>query len=51
MIAESGIKTRDDIIKLERAGINGVLIGETLMRASNKRQLARELAGVANDSN
>lgn len=31
LISESGIKTREDILRAEAAGANGVLIGETLM--------------------
>jgi len=44
-IAESGIKTREDIIKLENAGVNAVLIGETLMRAADKRSALNALKG------
>lgn len=44
-IAESGIRTREDIIELEKGRINGVLIGETLMRAENKKQMLDELRG------
>jgi indole-3-glycerol phosphate synthase len=35
VVAESGIKTRDDMIKLKQTGVNAVLIGETLMRSEN----------------
>lgn len=38
-IAESGIKTNADIKRLKEAGVNGVLIGETLMRAENKKEM------------
>ena len=41
-IAESGIQTPEDIKRLSAAGVNGVLIGETLMRSVDKKeQLAR----------
>lgn len=51
-IAESGIHDRDDIAELETAHVNGVLIGETLMRAEDKRQKIAELLGVTvNDAN
>ncbi len=33
LVSESGIKTRDDVGRLAAAGVNTVLIGETLMRA------------------
>jgi indole-3-glycerol phosphate synthase len=45
-IAESGIKTPQDIKNLQTAGIDGVLIGETLMRSSDKKkklEVLREL--------
>ena len=45
MVAESGIRTRDDILTLEQSGISGVLIGETLMNATDKRTMLRELKG------
>lgn len=38
-VAESGVKTEDDIRLLHRAGVNGVLIGETLMRSANKKMV------------
>lgn len=34
-VSESGIKTREDIIKLEENNVDAVLIGETLMRSEN----------------
>lgn len=42
-VAESGIKTRADVAELENAGVNGVLIGETLMRSKNKKAMLDEL--------
>ena len=42
-IAESGIRTRDDIRVLHEAGVNGVLIGETLMRSDDKKAMLDEL--------
>ena len=44
-VAESGIRTPEDIDVLRRAGLNGVLIGETLMRAENKKEMLRWLRG------
>lgn len=44
-IAESGIKNHDDIKRLQDAGVNGVLIGETLMRAHYKVKMIKELKG------
>lgn len=45
-VAESGIKTRDDVAKLEEIGVNAVLIGETLMRSENKKKMLDELKGL-----
>ena len=42
-IAESGIKTADDIKVLYDAGVNGVLIGETLMKSADKKAMLDEL--------
>ena len=44
-IAESGIKTADDIQVLRDAGVNGVLIGEILMRSPDKAQMLDTLRG------
>lgn len=44
-VAESGIRTREDIEELEKAHVNGVLIGETFMRAENKKAMLAELKG------
>jgi indole-3-glycerol phosphate synthase len=42
-ISESGIKTADDVRRVRAAGINAVLVGETLMRAKNIPEKIREL--------
>ena len=44
-IAESGIKTVDDIQVLKDAKVNGVLIGETLMRSPDKKAMLEQLNG------
>ena len=36
-ISESGLKTPEDIANVKRAGADAVLIGETLMRAGDKK--------------
>lgn len=46
-VAESGIKTREDIKELEDCGTNGVLIGETFMRAADKAKELKLLKGEA----
>lgn len=48
-VAESGIKTREDIVKLEEAHVDAVLIGETLMKAPDKKAMLDYLKGVSND--
>lgn len=50
-ISESGMKTREDIARLEEAGVNAVLIGETLMRSSNIKKMLDELRGKDYDEN
>ena len=44
-VSESGIRTHGDIQKLYDNGTNAVLIGETLMRAENKKAMLEELRG------
>ncbi len=46
-VAESGIKTAADIEVLRQAKVNGVLIGETLMRAADKKAMLDDLRGYA----
>jgi indole-3-glycerol phosphate synthase len=45
LVSESGIRTRDDMARLEAAGVKAVLIGETFMRASDIGEKLRELRG------
>lgn len=45
-ITESGIKTVADISRLKEAHVNGVLIGETFMRATNKEKIITEFKSV-----
>ena len=45
-VAESGIQTAEDIAVLRRARVNGVLIGETLMRAADKKAMLAQLRGT-----
>jgi indole-3-glycerol phosphate synthase len=46
VISESGIKTNADLRKLEEAGVKGVLVGESLMRAPDIRAALAALRGV-----
>jgi len=45
VVSESGIKTRDDIVLLEEAGFDAVLIGESLMREGKIGEKLKELIG------
>lgn len=44
-VAESGIQTSEDIAELKIAGVDAVLIGETLMRSENKKEMLSHLKG------
>ena len=46
VVAESGIKTPADIERLKKAGIQGVLVGESLMRQTDVTQATRDLLGI-----
>lgn len=45
-VSESGVETRADVALLEAAGVDAVLVGETLMRAADKRAKLDELRGA-----
>lgn len=45
-VSESGVKTTEDVERLREIGADAVLIGETLMRASDKKVKLDELRGV-----
>ncbi len=47
VVSESGIKTRDDVIKLQQAGVDAVLVGESLMREKDIGKKVKELLGKA----
>lgn len=44
-VAESGIRTAEDIEKLRQGNVQAVLIGETLMRSRDKKAMLDELRG------
>jgi len=50
IISESGIHKRDDVVKLNEAGIHAMLIGESLIRAENTADKVCELIGVKSKS-
>ena len=46
-VSESGVQTRQDIVRLEEAGVDAALIGETLMRQPDKCVALDELRGLS----
>lgn len=44
-VSESGISCAEDVAKLHEIGVDGVLIGEALMRAPDKKARLRQLRG------
>ncbi len=49
LVAESGIRTRADVLRLEQAGARGILVGESLMRQPHLAAKVKELLGTAGD--
>jgi indole-3-glycerol phosphate synthase len=49
VVSESGFTERAQIEALDRVGVDAVLIGETLMRATDVEAACRGLAGVGNE--
>nr|WP_294463687.1 indole-3-glycerol phosphate synthase TrpC [uncultured Sellimonas sp.] len=45
-VSESGIRTPEDVQVLRENGTDAVLIGETLMRTSDKKKALRQLGGM-----
>jgi indole-3-glycerol phosphate synthase len=45
VVSESGIRTRDDVVKLQQAGVDAILVGESLMREKDIRKKVKELLG------
>lgn len=50
-VSESGVKNADDIRKLAEMGANAVLIGETLMKAGDKKAKLAQLRSAASFQN
>src|SRR5262249_53175296 len=46
LVSESGIRTRQDVERLQTAGVKAILVGETLMRADDVGARLDELRGV-----
>ena len=47
LVAESGIRTSEDVQRLGAAGVDAVLVGESLMRQRDLAAAARGLVGIA----
>lgn len=47
VISESGFSSREQLDELERVGVDGVLVGESLMRSEDVEAACRALAGRA----
>jgi len=45
-VSESGIKDANDVDDLRKSGVDAVLIGETLMRATDKTRKLNQLKGI-----
>ena len=43
IVSESGIKTREDVMRLASHGVNKVLVGESLLREDDPGQALRAL--------
>jgi len=46
LVAESGIRSREDVARLGAAGVDAILVGETLMRSGGGTASVAALAGV-----
>jgi len=46
IVAESGIKSPEDVRAISGIGIDAVLVGESLMRAEDKKRFLAELKGI-----
>lgn len=46
VVSESGIRTRADVDRLAAAGVDGILVGETFLRAPDPEEVVRLLASV-----
>ncbi|MFM9054580.1 MAG: indole-3-glycerol-phosphate synthase TrpC, partial [Solirubrobacterales bacterium] len=50
VVSESGISQRDQLAELERIGVDGALIGESLMRSDDPETLVREFAAASDET-
>ena len=45
VVSESGINKRDDVVRLQQAGVDAILVGESLMREKDIGRKVKELLG------
>jgi len=45
VVSESGIETREDVLTLQKAGVDAILVGESLMREKDIGKKVKELLG------
>ncbi|MQA90792.1 MAG: indole-3-glycerol phosphate synthase TrpC [Gemmatimonas sp.] len=50
LVAESGIRTAEDVRRLGAVGVDAILVGESLMRQADLERAPAELTGHAKDS-
>lgn len=51
VVSESGINTREDVLQLEKAGIQAMLVGEALVRHAELEPQVRRLLGAGTGEN
>ena len=49
LVAESGIKTPEDVVRLARMGVHGMLVGESLLKEKDLKTAARILVAAGKD--
>jgi len=50
LVSESGIKTRQDVLRLQQAGVRAILVGESLMRSDDIPAAVAALLGTRPDA-
>jgi indole-3-glycerol phosphate synthase len=50
IVSESGIKSHEDVMRLKKAGINAVLIGEAFLKSGDIEKGVAEITGERNDA-
>ncbi|MFQ5957624.1 MAG: hypothetical protein ACE5KK_07620 [Candidatus Brocadiales bacterium] len=50
VVSESGIKSRNDVMRLEKAGLDAILVGEALVQSADIGEKIRELMGWSGDA-